>query len=68
LERFEWPDALLVFVGDDDKDEEAFSVIKDRDGIAVVVAAQSRPSVAHYRLETPLDVRRWLQDLTLRIR
>ena len=68
LDRFEWPGALLVFIGDDDKDEEAFAVIQSRGGIAVVVAAKSRPSLAQFRLDTPMDVRRWLQDLTLRLR
>lgn len=68
LDRFEWPGALPVFVGDDDKDEEAFAVIQDRGGIAVVVTAEARPSLARYRLDSPVDVRRWLQDLTLRLR
>jgi trehalose 6-phosphate phosphatase len=68
LDRFAWPEALTVFVGDDDKDEEAFAVIQERGGIAVVVAAEPRPTRAEFRLEAPLDVRRWLQDLALRLR
>lgn len=68
LERFRWPDALPVFVGDDDKDEEAFAAIKSSGGIAVVVSAAPRPTVADYRLESPAEVRLWLEELTLRLR
>jgi trehalose 6-phosphate phosphatase len=68
LERFRWPEALPVFVGDDDKDEEAFAAIHEHDGLAVVVAAKPRPTLADFRLEAPADVRAWLTDLTLRLR
>jgi trehalose 6-phosphate phosphatase len=67
LARFEWPGALLVYIGDDDKDEDAFVVIQQRGGIAVVVAAEPRPSVAQYRLDDPAEVRLWLDDLALRL-
>jgi trehalose 6-phosphate phosphatase len=63
LGRYAWPGALLVFVGDDDKDEEAFEVIKTHDGIAVVTALADRPTHAQYRLESPAEVRVWLGEL-----
>lgn len=63
LGAFPWPDALPVYVGDDDKDEEAFRVIQANGGLAVVVAAASRPTRAGYRLESPAAVREWLAGL-----
>ncbi|MFQ5856421.1 MAG: trehalose-phosphatase [Anaerolineae bacterium] len=66
LDRYPWPGALPVYVGDDDKDEEAFGVIKARGGIAVVVARERRSTQADCRLESPQAVRRWLEALLVR--
>lgn len=63
LERYPWPKALPVYVGDDDKDEEAFGVIKARGGIAVLVASELRKTRADCRLESPQVVRQWLETL-----
>jgi trehalose 6-phosphate phosphatase len=65
LEQYPWPGALLVYFGDDDKDEEAFEVIQANQGLAVVVARQPRPTRADFRLESPAQVRRWLEELIL---
>jgi trehalose-phosphatase len=58
-----WPGSLPVYVGDDDKDEEAFAVIKEQGGVAVVVAAQPRASHADCRLASPQAVRALLSRL-----
>ena len=63
LDRFPWPGALPLYVGDDDKDEKAFHVIKARGGIAVLVAAEPRGTAAHCRLDSPQAARRWLETL-----
>jgi len=63
LDSFGEPNMLLVYIGDDDKDEEAFSVIHEHGGTAIVVASEPRPTQADYRLESPQAVRRWLSDL-----
>jgi trehalose 6-phosphate phosphatase len=63
LQRFALPGANLLFIGDDDKDEEAFETIHAHGGLAIVVSAQPRPSRADYRLPNPQAVRRWLQEL-----
>jgi trehalose 6-phosphate phosphatase len=63
LDQFAWPGALPVYLGDDDKDEEAFAAIKARHGLALVVAAQPRPTQANCRLDSPASVRRWLHEL-----
>jgi trehalose 6-phosphate phosphatase len=63
LERYPWPGALPVYVGDDDKDEEAFGVIQAHGGIAVLVASELRNTQADCRLESPQAVRQWLETL-----
>ena len=63
LARYPWEDGGLVYIGDDDKDEEAFEIINRLGGITIVVADESRISQAKYRLENPYHVRRWLSSL-----
>ena len=67
LDRYAWPGALPLYLGDDDKDEEAFSVIKARGGIAILVAAGRRKTDADYRLASPQAVRHWLETLLTRL-
>lgn len=58
-----FPGALPVFIGDDDKDERAFDMVKSLGGEAVVIAAGDRPTGADYSLESPAEVRTWLDAL-----
>jgi trehalose 6-phosphate phosphatase len=60
LEQSPWPDALLVYFGDDDKDEEAFAVVRQRRGIPVVVGEPRGPTQALVRLESPAAVGEWI--------
>jgi len=63
LERYPWPGALPLFIGDDDKDEEAFGVVQAQGGVSIVVAETPRPTRADFRLESPQATRAWLQEL-----
>jgi trehalose 6-phosphate phosphatase len=64
LEQYSWPDSIPLYVGDDDKDEEAFSVIQANGGVAVLVTSQSvNQTIADFFLESPLAVRHWLKSL-----
>lgn len=63
VEKYAWPEALLLYVGDDDKDEEAFEIIQKHGGLAVVVSEQPRPTLADGRLTAPSAVRAWLASL-----
>jgi len=63
LDRYPWPGALPIYLGDDDKDEEAFGVIQAHGGTAIVVAAQARKTGADLRLESPEATRLWLETL-----
>ena len=61
LDHYPWPGALPVYLGDDDKDEEAFGVVKARGGIAILVASEPRDTDADGRLESPQAARLWLE-------
>jgi trehalose 6-phosphate phosphatase len=63
LRRFPWPDAQLVYIGDDDKDEEAFRMVQENGGESILVAREPRATLARYRLESPQEVRKWLAAL-----
>jgi trehalose 6-phosphate phosphatase len=63
LDRFAWPGATPVFMGDDDKDEEAFGAVQARGGIAIVVSRDPRQTLATERLVSPKDVREVLAAL-----
>lgn len=63
LEQYPWEGALPIYIGDDDKDEEAFAAINARGGISIVVAREARPTQAGCRLDSPQEVRRWLRGL-----
>ncbi len=67
LERYPWPGALPLYLGDDDKDEEAFGVVKANGGIAILVAREPRDTQADCRLESPQAVRGWLGTLPMRL-
>jgi len=67
LHRYPWPGDLPLYVGDDDKDEDAFGVIKARGGIAILVAEEPRNTRADCRLESPQAVRHWLEALLTRL-
>ena len=67
LDRFAWPDRKLVYLGDDDKDEQAFGVIKQREGTPILVSARPRPTQADYRLADPAAARAWLDRLARRL-
>ena len=66
LSRYALPNARLLCIGDDDKDEEAFYVIHARGGAAVKVlqpSQASRPTEADFFFESPADTLQWLEEL-----
>ncbi len=65
LDRDPWPGAVPVYLGDDDKDEEAFGVVKARGGIALLVAGDARETAADGRLASPWVARQWLERLLI---
>jgi trehalose 6-phosphate phosphatase len=67
LRQYPLPRALPLYLGDDDKDEEAFGVVQARGGIAILVAAKPRDTSADFRLESPQAARLWLAALPARV-
>ncbi len=63
LKRHCPPETLPIYIGDDDKDEEAYAVIQQHNGIAIQVSSQPRESIAAYRLKNPQAVHKWLEEL-----
>jgi trehalose 6-phosphate phosphatase len=66
LEEYPFHRAKPLYIGDDDKDEEAFPVIHARQGIALKVLQPSQLSAAteaDYCFDAPADVHQWLQEL-----
>jgi trehalose-6-phosphatase len=57
------PDALTLYLGDDDKDEVAFEAVQARGGLAFAVGDRLLDSTADYHLPSPQAVRTWLAQL-----
>jgi trehalose 6-phosphate phosphatase len=58
-----WPGAQIVYFGDDDKDEEAFDTVQQRQGIPIAVGTRHRFTRALGQLPSPEAVRLWLRQL-----
>jgi trehalose 6-phosphate phosphatase len=63
LKRFPFPGSRIIYLGDDDKDEDAFEVVIKNGGIPILVAEQDRLTKATLRLRNPAEVRLWLSTL-----
>lgn len=66
LEAYPFEGARLIYIGDDDKDEEAFPVIHDRGGRAVKVlqpSQLSQPTDADIFFANPRETLEWLKEL-----
>lgn len=59
-------DALPIYIGDDDTDEDAFRALADR-GAGIAVIEAPRETAARYRLRDPDEVREFLGALTAAI-
>ncbi len=62
LKQQGFPGALPVYFGDDDKDEEAFGVIREHGGFPIIVGTRQPTTQARVRLASPQDAREWLQS------
>ena len=60
------PNARVLYIGDDDKDEEAFPLIHTQHGVAIKVfqpSQTSRPTEADFFFRSPTETLDWLEGL-----
>ena len=60
FEMFPWPNAVPIYLGDDDKDAQAFAVVQKHGGVTVAVGDRPAVTAADCCLATPADCRKWL--------
>lgn len=60
VDHNDWQECLLIYIGDDDKDEEAIAVVKEYGGITIKVDRLARETKADSTLRDPHNVREWL--------
>lgn len=65
FDNFHWEDAVPIYIGDDERDEEAFQVINAQGGFSILVSTEPRETEAKYFLNSPVEVHQWLQDVFL---
>ena len=65
FDNFHWEGAVPIYIGDDDKDEEAFQVINEHDGHSILVSMEPRETEAKYILDSPDEVHQWLREAFL---
>jgi trehalose-phosphatase len=66
LNQYSLANERLVYIGDDDKDEEAFPLIHADQGVAIKVRQPSqagRPTEADFFFESPAETLAWLREL-----
>ena len=61
LQQYPYENACLLYFGDDDKDEEAFSVVQERGGKAVAVLHNERLTNADAVVSSIIEVRAFLE-------
>jgi trehalose 6-phosphate phosphatase len=65
MERLEIPDALVIYIGDDATDKDAFAALRGN-AVTIKVGDTAAATTAHYRLPSPADVYdflRWTNDV-----
>ena len=65
-QHFPLTGSRLIYIGDDDRDEEAFETVDGFGGVNIVVSARARPAhldQVDYTLNSPAAVHAWLERL-----
>jgi trehalose 6-phosphate phosphatase len=66
LDQYPLPGTRIIYIGDDDKDEEAFSLIHTHQGVAIKVLQPSQagsPTESDLFFESPTATLHWLETL-----
>ncbi len=56
-------DAMAIYIGDDDKDEEAMEVVIEAGGFGIKVSLSDEKTPAQFTIRDPSGVRLWLRSL-----
>jgi len=65
FQHFHRGDAIPVFIGDDERDEEAFIVVNNHNGYSILVSREQRETEARYILPSPKEVHQWIREACL---
>ena len=63
LNEFTPVDAMAIYIGDDDKDEEAMDVVIEAGGFGIKVSSSGEKTQAQFIIRDPSGVRLWLRSL-----
>jgi trehalose-phosphatase len=66
LQALELDGVFPIYIGDDLTDEDAFRALEER-GAGIVVGKQPRVTAARYALKDPVEVERFLRELSARL-
>lgn len=62
FKNFLWENSIPIYIGDDDKDEEAFRAVNQCEGYSILVSKAGRETEAKYILHSPTEVHQWLAE------
>jgi len=62
---YKYEGSIPIYIGDDDKDEDAFRVINQQRGYSILVSETPRKTAALYILPSPNAVQKWLRSAFL---
>lgn len=57
------PDSMVLYFGDDQKDEEAFGFVQEKGGVAIRIAPSLVETQAQFLMQNPQELRYWLTKL-----
>jgi len=57
------PDSMILYFGDDLKDEEAFNLVQEKGGVAIRIVTSLVETQAQFLMQSPQELRNWLTRL-----
>lgn len=60
------PDSMVLYIGDDQKDEEALGFVQKKGGVGIRIAPSQAETQAQFLMQSPQELRNWLTRLVNR--